>query len=221
VGVALRFSNALTEPSRASAEPVVELELHFARELHDQVASPLIQLVVELHDLRLELDGDTDTQQRLALLEESARQVLRRTRETLMDLRGQSDLRLSFVQVVRSEVIARFERRAAISLVVSPKWPHHINGWAAFNLSRIVHEAITNAIRHGHARSISVALSVHTLDEAVIEVVDDGQGFDGVTGMGMAGMKERAVIMGGTFSAGAAESGGTRIQVSIPMYRLE
>ncbi|HET7466223.1 MAG TPA: ATP-binding protein [Candidatus Dormibacteraeota bacterium] len=227
-GLALRFSNVLTEPDAALAESGLktalstsELELHLARELHDQVASPLISLVIELHELRAELGGDAEASQRLALLEESARQVLRQTREILIDLRGQEDLRLNFAHILRDEVLARFERRASLSLHVSPAWPDHISGWSAFNLSRIVHEAVTNAIRHGRAGAIAVSLDISSSAEAVVSVSDDGDGFDGVTGLGIAGMRERAVIMGGAFNACTGETGGTRVEVRIPRYRLD
>src|SRR5215813_14274574 len=101
-GLALRISNtlpgydaALAESDSDAALYTRELERHLSRELHDQVANPLISLVIELHRLRTEVASDPDVSQRLALLEESARQTLRQAREILIDLRGQQELRLS------------------------------------------------------------------------------------------------------------------------------
>jgi two-component system sensor histidine kinase UhpB len=218
--VALGFPDVTTEQGRAEAYASDPVALNLARELHDQVASPLISLLLELDDMRREHTHDADTSQRLALVEESARQVLRRTRELLIDLRGQEALRLNFAQVLSADVLTRFDGRAEISMSISDTWPTHINGWSAFNLSRIVHEALTNAVRHGRAQSISITLDVSAFGEAVIAIVDDGSGFDGLTGLGMTGMRERTVIMGGTFSAGSDED-GTRIEVRVPTYRLE
>lgn len=227
-GLALRISNVLTDPEPVIAEPgsgaaltTAQLQLHLARELHDQVASPLISMVVELHELREQIDANADARQRLAVLEESARQALRQTREILIDLRGQEELRLNFAQVLQSDVLARFESRAAITLHVSTAWPERINGWSAFNLARIVHEALTNSVRHGRAKSVVIALDVRVGGDAVVAVIDDGDGFDGMTGLGIAGMRERAVIMGGTFSSTGGEGGGTRVEIRIPKYRLE
>jgi signal transduction histidine kinase len=214
--VALQFSKPLTEPDEA-----LDFRLQVARELHDQVASPLVTLIIELHELRAETGQDADTSQRLATMEEAARQALRQTREMVVDMRGQEVLRLGFASVLREEVLGRFDPKASISLHVSPDWPDRINGWSAFNLSRIVHEAVTNAVRHGHARSITVALDVTADGEAVVEIIDDGEGFDGMTGLGIAGMRERAVILGGTFSVCTGESSGIRVEVRIPKYRLE
>lgn len=218
--MALGFSNVLTEQGPTEVYATDQVTRHLARELHDQVASPLIALVLELHEMRHQSSGDADTTQRLAVLEESARQVLRQTRELLIDMRGQEELRLNLVDVLRSDVIARFERRAEISIMVSDRWPIQVNGWSAFNISRIVQEAVTNAIRHGHAESVSIVLDITAFGEAVVRVVDDGDGFDGLTGMGMTGMRERTVVLGGTFSAGSNED-GTRIEVRFPAYRLE
>lgn len=218
--MALGFPELVTEQGPVAAYAVDPVALHLARELHDQVASPLISLVLELHELRRDNAQDADTSQRLAILEESARQVLRHTRELLIDMRGQDELRLNFVEVLRSDVVSRFERRADIELLASDRWPLHVNGWAAFNLSRVVHEAVTNAVRHGHAQTISIALDVSAFGEAVIEIVDDGEGFDGLIGLGMTGMRERAVIMGGTLTA-VSDEGGTRIEIRVPAYRLE
>jgi two-component system, NarL family, sensor histidine kinase LiaS len=227
-GLALRISNVLAEPSPAVAAPgsdaalsTTELQLHLARELHDQVASPLISMVVELHELRAELGDDTDASQRVAVLEESARQALRQTREILIDLRGQEELRLNFGHVLQSDVLSRFESRATITLHISPAWPNTISGWSAFNLARIVHEALTNAVRHGRATSIVITLDVIPSGEAIVAIIDNGEGFDGVTGLGMAGMLERTVIIGGTFKSWTAVGGGTRVEVRIPTYRLE
>ena len=218
--MALGISDVVVEEGQVEAYVSDPVALHLARELHDQVASPLISLVLELDDLRREHSGDVDTSQRLAVLEESARQVLRHTRELLIDMRGQDALRLNLVEVLQSDVISRFGHRARISTVVSDQWPIHVNGWSAFNISRIVHEAVTNAIRHGHARAITIVLDVTAFGEAIVRVVDDGRGFEGLAGMGMTGMRERAVILGGTFSAGSDED-GTRIEVRVPVYRLE
>lgn len=218
--MALGISDVVTEGALAGGYIGDPAARHIARELHDQVASPLISLVLELDDMRRKNAGDTDITQQLAVLEESARQVLRRTRELLIDMRGQDELRLNLVEVLRSEVLVLFQRRAAISLVVSDSWPIHVNGWSAFNISRIVHEALTNAVRHGHARNISIVLDVTAFGEAIIRVIDDGDGFEGMTGLGMIGMRERAVIMGGSFTA-TSDNDGTRIEVRVPQYRLE
>src|ERR1051326_8102025 len=120
-GVALQFSKPLTEPDEALA-----FRLQVARELHDQVASPLVTLIIELHELRAETGQDADTSQRLATMEETARQALRQTREMVVDMRGQDVLRLGFAAVLREEVLGRFGTKASVSLHVSADWPDRL-----------------------------------------------------------------------------------------------
>lgn len=203
---------------------VAQLEQHMARELHDQVAQPLITLLLDVYELRSQARSPESMAYELARIEESVRRVLRQTRETVIDLRGQSGIRLNFVQVVRNELGRRADSamRYEATLWVSPRWPGQINGWAAFNLLRIVQESVANASRHGRARKIEIILDVRDADLAVLQVLDDGLGIeDAAVGFGMAGMEERALILGGRFEALPRPGGGTVIEVSFPLHRLE
>jgi two-component system, NarL family, sensor histidine kinase UhpB len=197
---------------------------HLARELHDLVAQPLITLVLEVNDYRVHAGLDPERQAEVARFEESARTILRNTREMLVDLRGQGEIRLNFREVLKNELArSGTKAKSAVtpSLQVSSTWPERINGWAAFNLLRIVQEAIANATRHGRAGRIDIILSTSTDDHAVLVVLDDGAGVgDAPQGIGMAGMQERAVILGGKFSVEPSITGGTRVEVRIPIQRL-
>jgi signal transduction histidine kinase len=196
---------------------------HLARELHDLVARPLLALVLEINDFHTHNALDAELAEQLAGFEDSARNVLRNTREMLVDLRGQAELRLNFRKVLADELTGTGAHKGAAppTLRVSTDWPQRINGWAAFNLLRIVQEAVANALRHGRASRVQVILSTSGDGEAVVVVVDDGAGLgDARSGMGMVGMQERAVILGGTFSATARHRGGTRIEVRVPLQHL-
>lgn len=197
---------------------------HYARELHDLVAQPLITLVLELDDFRSRDALAPEVRDEVAHLQESARMVLRNTREMLVDLRGQGEIRLNFREVLRNELArSATGSRAAIkpSLQVSSGWPARINGWAAFNLLRIIQEAIANATRHGRASRIDIILSTSPDNDAVLVVLDDGAGVRGApTGIGIAGMQERAVILGGKLTIDPSITGGTRVEVRIPIQRL-
>lgn len=87
---------------------------------------------------------------------------------------------------------------------------------------RIASEALTNAIKHAAATSVSVvAMSV---DERLMLVVeDDGVGFDprrvaaSARGHGLVGMGERAEELGGTMTVAAAPGRGTTIRAELPV----
>src|SRR5260370_26842607 len=96
-------------------------------------------------------------------------------------------------------------------LQTSSSWPKRINGWAALNLLRIVQEATANALRHGRATRVNIILGTSKDDEAVVGVLDDGAGLrDASSGIGMAGIQECALVLGGKFSASPRCRSGTR-----------
>jgi signal transduction histidine kinase len=90
---------------------------------------------------------------------------------------------------------------------------------------RIVQEALTNVARHAAARSCRVTLRRRD-DEIEIAVEDDGTGFDpeaqresiSHAGLGLLGMRERAVRLGGRCIVDSAPGRGTRVVVSLPLH---
>jgi len=88
---------------------------------------------------------------------------------------------------------------------------------------RVVQESLTNASKHGGARRASVELRD---DGATVEVVvwDDGSGFDpgaGTEGFGLLGMRERALLLGGTLDVDSAPGQGTTVRLSVPAVRAD
>jgi signal transduction histidine kinase len=79
---------------------------------------------------------------------------------------------------------------------------------------RIVQEALTNVTRHARARSVTVRLGYG--DGVTVEVVDDGVGGPAGPGNGIAGMRERAVALGGTVEAGSQAGGGFGVVAHLP-----
>lgn len=92
------------------------------------------------------------------------------------------------------------------------------------SLYRILQEALSNAVRHGQARQHVVALrrEPHCL---VMEVADRGRGFDvdavlsrpAGKHFGLEGMRERVLLLGGSFSIESKPGVGTRVQVRVPL----
>jgi signal transduction histidine kinase len=85
---------------------------------------------------------------------------------------------------------------------------------------RIVQEALTNTLRHaGASRAAVTVRSAPGLLE--LDVLDDGHGGgapagDGA-GRGIAGMRERATMLGGTLDAGPLPEGGFRVHARLPL----
>jgi PAS domain S-box-containing protein len=90
---------------------------------------------------------------------------------------------------------------------------------AATHLYHIAQEAVNNAIKHGNAQDVLIALS--RVDEAgALTIEDDGVGFPAIaasdSGMGLHIMRYRASMIGGTLQVERADHGGTRISCQFP-----
>ena len=96
--------------------------------------------------------------------------------------------------------------------------PRELPQGLALAVFRIVQEALTNAVKHaGLEASADVRLS-YSSGAMEVEVSDDGSGpgSPGPAGHGLIGMRERAAMFGGTFTAGPRASGGFRVLARLP-----
>jgi signal transduction histidine kinase len=82
---------------------------------------------------------------------------------------------------------------------------------------RVVQESLTNVLRHAGAATASVLVS-HTRSALDVTVTDTGRGGAvGGGGTGLAGMRERVVALGGSFTAGPRPGGGFSVHASLPL----
>ena len=85
---------------------------------------------------------------------------------------------------------------------------------------RVVQEALTNVVKHASARSISIVVTTaEGMVRAVIE--DDGAGFTfgdvRTEALGLVGMRERALLLGGRFDVESSPGAGTTIVAEMPL----
>lgn len=89
----------------------------------------------------------------------------------------------------------------------------------AIHLYRIAQEAVSNAVRHGHADCVEIQLSVGS-DLVELAITDDGSGFpegiEGSQGMGLRSMRYRAGALGGILEIEALPGGGTCVCCRVP-----
>jgi signal transduction histidine kinase len=95
---------------------------------------------------------------------------------------------------------------------------------------RIFQEAMINAVKHARASRVHVRLALEEERAIVLEISDDGVGFDAHTyfrtgsrsaGLGLIGMRERVAHFGGVFRITSRPQHGTRIFVSVPADPME
>ena len=119
------------------------------------------------------------------------------------------------------------ESESHTCLVVNQDVPHQwhrLNPAVELNLFRIAQESLRNIEQHAHAKSVQFRLGLEG-DNVVMKITDDGQGFDlkalkkarsARHGAGLANIRERAIVLGGTCKILSTPKRGTTIAIRIP-----
>ena len=203
-----------------------EVKRKLARELHDSVAQILTLMVVDMENFKLDQAGQHHVVEKVDSLQESTRAVLHNLRQVLYDLREEPSTDSTFVQSIRV-LLHRFEHNTGIrsKLQVSTEWPSRLSAATAHNLYRIVEEALSNVRLHSGAGAVNVDLQ-SVGDGVELTVKDDGRGLlpsEGGRrqGMGVMGMRERAVLLGGELDITSNGSGGTTVKAVVPKAAKE
>ena len=104
-------------------------------------------------------------------------------------------------------------------------WPHSeridFEPMLALHLYRIAEEAVTNAVKHAGANSITIKLAI-LAGRPVLEIADDGKGIGEklkADGMGLRNMQYRASVIGGELTVEARKGGGTRVCCTLPLRK--
>jgi PAS domain S-box-containing protein len=206
----LRAEEALREIRRAERRRI-------ARDLHDIVLQDLsgaLQSLRLIH-LRFRSSGaEVDLAEELEALGRASSGL----RSAMYDLRHEKER--PFVESVES--LVELNRQATpereVRLVVEEGFPRGLSGEESVELLRVLQEALRNARRHSGARNVEVRLGTED-GEILLEVSDDGRGFDATSvraGVGLSAMRERIEGLGGTFAVYGRPGEGTRVVVSIP-----
>ena len=189
--------------------------LRVAQELHDGVGQTLTGVVLQLG--RVARDVPPDARQAVLEAQETARGSLEEVRRIARRLRPEAldDLGLASALHVLGERVAEHSG-LDVDVRVPPGLPE-LGGDAELVLYRVAQEALTNVVRHAGASRAEVRLDASG-GRPRLEVEDDGKGFppDGMEGGGVRGMRERAVLIGGSLRIGRGEMGGTRVTLELP-----
>jgi signal transduction histidine kinase len=215
---------AAERPSRDMFQVVEDERMRIARELHDGPAQLMANLVLKAEIVERLFSRDAaQALVELAEFRTTARQALDETRQLIFDLRPMTLDDLGLAPTLRRLVTDLGERHATqigFRLVgAERRLPHDVEA----SLFRIVQEATNNALRHAHASSIDVTLTMRPGDVKA-SIRDDGSGFDVAEArtrsvrtrrLGLASMRERAALHGGALDLVSAPGRGTHIRVSV------
>ena len=206
---------------------VSEERNRLAREMHDTLAQGFTGIVLQLEAAEQSIeDAPQEAASRLARAKSLARESLQEARRSVWNLLPQALEERSVEEALRDEVRrfasegqerTSFNVRGQRTSLAAP---------VQTALLRVCQESLTNVRKHAAATEVSVTLSYES-DSVLVQILDNGVGISSSAGLtdgsgrGLAGMKERAQILGGRFLAEETEAGGTRVLVEIPLAEAE
>jgi PAS domain S-box-containing protein len=194
-----------------------------ARELHDEIGQILTAVTLNLHAVRSSglAPGSTSKIDESILVVEDA---LRHTQNLAFELRPSALDDLGLAAAIRW-FATRFAQRTGVKAEVDFDLKTS-EGRRSKELEtacfRIVQEALTNVARHAEAQTVSIRIRTVN-EETSISIKDDGIGFDVSDGngatvirLGLRGMEERALALGGKLEIKSAPARGTEIRAFFP-----
>ena len=213
---------------QASRRAVGDEQARIARELHDVIAHSVSVIVVQASAADDVFDERPD-QARAALrsIESAGREALAELRRLLAAVRTQAEADADGEPAHPQPGLDRLGELAAPLRAAGLEVALHREGDedavpAGVDLSayRIVQEALTNTLRHAGASRAEVTVRSEP-GMLELDVLDDGHGGTGPApdggGRGIAGMRERATMLGGTLDAGPLPEGGFRVHARLPL----
>lgn len=192
-----------------------------ARELHDDIGQQLTGLKLHLQRMSGQLDENVAMQRLTVELTQTLDELLTTVRRLSLALHPLQLETLGLEPAIRTH-LSKFLEGTPI------KWSFMVEGNVAdvpprkaLVSFRILQEAVNNLVRHANATSLQIKLSRH-VDGLVMEVVDDGIGFDvqaarkRAQSLGLTSMQERVTSLGGELKVTSLQGVGTRITMRLP-----
>ncbi|HUR23388.1 MAG TPA: GAF domain-containing protein [Acidimicrobiales bacterium] len=213
--VALEYARIREELERLT---LLEERERIAMELHDGVVQTLFAV-----GLSLQVEGEDEPEDMRRRRFDAVTSIDRAIRDLRNYIYGLSpeDLADRHLERALRDMSSSFEQSALIEIVTSID-PRAASALAhqSDTVLQAAREAVSNAVRHSGAGRIELRFFV-VGQEAVVEVADDGRGFDAghVTGngRGLANLKSRAETLGGVLEIEPVTGGGTMVRIRVPL----
>lgn len=225
----------LTEDLQHSRERLVvareEERRRLRRDLHDGLGPTLAALALSASAVRDLISTDPDAAAELTTeLQSEIRGTVGEIRRLVYALRPPALDELGLVAAIRESAsqagghVRAADMQNGLRVTVEapdalPLLPAAVEV-AAF---RIAQEALTNVVRHAHARNCAISISLNGArpSQLKLEILDDGVGLPAEhhAGVGLLSMRERAEELGGTFAIENTPNGGTHVVARLPIHR--
>jgi signal transduction histidine kinase len=220
----------VTEGEARAREAVSAERARIARELHDAVAHTVSVMTIHVGGVRRRLEADSGP----AVASDVLREVERLGREAVEELhRAVGILRLGsdpdagpaygpLPRLADVEQLAERVRAAGVPVEIRIEGAARpLPGGLELAAYRVIQEGLTNTLKHAGPARAEVRVA-YCGSQMTIEVRDDGRGVKdpldvGISGHGLAGMRERAALYGGQIQAGPSRTGGYALRVTLPL----
>ncbi|WP_308406495.1 sensor histidine kinase [Streptomyces sp. AC602_WCS936] len=218
-----RRADAERNERRRSEHALGEERLRIARELHDIVSHNLSLIAVKAGVAGHVAEADPqEARAALKVIEETSRSALAEMRRTLGVLRTESVPLGPAPGLDRLDSLAAEANEAGVYVDLAVHGTHGLADGTQLTVYRIVQEALTNTVRHAAPTRCLVTVEADTR-EIRIDIEDEGpsparpaSGRRLPGGHGLLGMRERAMMYGGSFEAGPRPEGGFAVSVRLP-----
>ncbi|HTH91502.1 MAG TPA: GAF domain-containing sensor histidine kinase [Mycobacterium sp.] len=186
-----------------------------ARDLHDHVIQRLFAVGLALQGT-IPRARVPEVQQRLTDCVDDLQEVIQEIRTAIFDLHGAS-YGVTRLRQRLDEAIAQFSTSDLRTTVQYTGPLSVVDAALADHAEAVVREAVSNAVRHADATTLTVNVAVD--DDLCIDVVDDGRGIPAdITGSGgLTNLRRRAEDAGGQFSVERLPAGGTHLNWLAPL----
>jgi signal transduction histidine kinase len=213
--IALEYARAQQEVERLA---VLEDRERIAKELHDGVIQALFAVGMGLQGTAL-LSPDEELSSRIEGAVAELDRVIRDLRNYIFGLRPGILADRQLDKALRA-LVEEFQSRSGVVTIIEldESVASELSSFAA-DLVQLTREALSNVGRHAGATTCRVSLT-QADGTALLEVDDDGSGFDPATtrrGEGLRNIEERAAALGGEASIESSPAQGTTVRIRLPL----
>jgi len=225
-----RLYQDLVEEKERMIEVHEEARKKLARDLHDGPTQSVAAMAMRLNITKRMILKDVNAAgEEIVKLEELAHRTTKEIRHMLFTLRPlilESQGLSAALQSMADKMQETFNQKVTIS--VDERVSSQLEMGKQGVIFYIIEEAVNNARKHAAAETIAVRLHQMDMGIALLEIADNGVGFD-VKGMqqsydsrsnsslGMVNLRERAELVNGVLQIDSAPGQGTKVQVYIPL----